>query len=150
MFMFSPFKHGFKILYRPILRHTLLKIKYTIWDVYRPDITAPVDWAWNTNWLTYYLALHVLCAVYLALPVLYVEFTCALCRVHLSIYLCFVQSSPGPEGIPGAADDPGHDGQVQQLPSQGLCACHQKWVPVLTPGITVPQQLPGFIRSFCC
>ena len=84
-----------------------------------------------------HLALHVLCAVYLVLLVLYVEFTCALCRVHLSIYLCFVQSSSGPEGIPGAADDTGHDGQVQQLPSQGLCSCHQKWVPVLTPGITV-------------
>ena len=45
MFVFSPFKHGFKTVYRPILRHILLKIKYTIWDVYRPDITAPVDWA---------------------------------------------------------------------------------------------------------
>ena len=45
MFVFSPFKHGFKTAYRPILRHTLLKIKYTIWDVYRPDISAPVDWA---------------------------------------------------------------------------------------------------------
>ena len=44
MFMFSPFKHGFKIVYRPILRHTFLKIKYAIWDVYHPDITAPVDW----------------------------------------------------------------------------------------------------------
>ena len=30
MFVFSPFKHGFKTLYRPILRHTLLKIKYII------------------------------------------------------------------------------------------------------------------------
>ena len=93
-----------------------------------------------------HLALYhvcALCGVHLCI-------TCALCRVHLSIYLCFVQSSPGPEGIPGAADDPGHDGQVQQLPSQGLCPCHQKWVPVLTPGITVPQQLPGFLRSFCC
>ena len=45
--------------------------------------------------------------------------------------LCLVQSSPGAESVPGAADDPWHDGQVQQLPSQGFCSCRQKWVPPL-------------------
>ena len=45
MYVFSPFKRGFKdvYIYTHFKTYTLLKIKYIIWDVYRPDITTPVD-----------------------------------------------------------------------------------------------------------
>ena len=41
----SLFKYNFKIVHIPILTHTLLKSNIWWQNVYRPDITALVDWA---------------------------------------------------------------------------------------------------------
>ena len=40
MFVLSTLSMVLKLYIDP-----LLKNKYIIWDVYRPDITVPVDWA---------------------------------------------------------------------------------------------------------